>query len=173
MDCPSCKHSLRTIQYEGIDIETCDHCGGDWLDADELSKITVIREVIFDVDERRAIAEAEPIRGVRPQDVDRDLVCPKCGATTDVVNYGGNSGILVDRCTGCGGFWLDASELEKVQMVVEGWEDALPEDLRKYGPKLRDVAVRMDIEDDVRVSRLPIIGGFINMCVNGILDVID
>ena len=35
------------------------------------------------------------------------LKCPKCGGTTDAINYGGDTGILIDRCTACQGVWLD------------------------------------------------------------------
>ena len=36
MNCPLCTSSLKTIHYEGIEIETCGSCEGEWLDADEL-----------------------------------------------------------------------------------------------------------------------------------------
>jgi len=170
MNCPNCKAPLRGIRYEGIEIETCDSCQGEWLDADELGKIVRLREEIFDVQERRAVAESTTITGVVLEDVDRDLVCPKCGATTDAVNYGGDTGIIIDRCTGCRGFWLDDGELEKIQMVVEGWDDALPDDLAEHGERLRNVAARMDRDDDVHPSRIPVVGRFINSLVNGILD---
>ncbi len=170
MDCSICKTPMRSIQYEGIEIETCDGCGGEWLDADELRKVIDIREVRFDEDEQRAIAESAPITGVKIADVDRHLTCPGCGHPSDPIVYGGDTGIVVDRCTGCGGFWLDAAELEKVQMVVAGWEDALPEDLKKYGPRLRDIEVAWDKEDDVTVSRSSVLSPLINMLVNGIID---
>jgi Zn-finger nucleic acid-binding protein len=173
MICPNCQNVLRTLNYEGIAIETCDQCKGEWLDSAEIGKIVRIREVRFDPDERRAIAESTTIKGVVLAAVDRDLKCPKCGEATDAINYGGDTGIVIDRCTGCRGFWLDDGELEKIQMVIEGWEDALPEDLKKYEPKLRDVAVEVDKADDVTISRLPLIGGFINSAINGILDLMD
>ncbi len=166
MQCPNCQQPLTTIDYEGVEIETCSSCQGEWLDADELGKIVRLREVKFDEQARRAIAESTTITGVILKDVDRDLTCPKCGGTTDALNYGADSGIILDRCTSCMGFWLDGDELEKVQMLVEGWDDALPDDLAKYGTKLRDVAAKMDAEDDVSPSRF----GFINSIINGILD---
>jgi Zn-finger nucleic acid-binding protein len=162
---------LRSLQYEGVDIESCDGCRGEWLDADELGKIVQLREERFDDELRRALAAAAPIRGVRLADVDRDLTCPACGGQTDPVNYGGDTGIILDRCAACGGFWVEDEELEKVQMLVEGWHDALPEDLARYGPMLRDVEVRMDAADDVHPSRIPLVGRFINTLVNKILDV--
>jgi len=173
MKCPNCNGPLRTVDYEGIAVETCDGCNGQWLDDGELGKIVQVRQVRFDPQERRAIAESTTIKGVKLEDVDRDLRCPKCGGTTDAVNYGGDSGIIIDRCTSCRGIWVDADELEKIQMLVEGWDDALPEDLKKYGPKLRDISAKLDQDDDVRVSRLPLVGGFINAAINGLLDLTD
>lgn len=170
MKCPNCQEILTTIDYEGVEIETCSSCHGEWLDSDELGKIVRLREVKFDEETRRAIAEATPITGVKLVDVDRDLTCPKCGGSTDAINYGSDSGIILDRCTDCKGFWLDNEELEKVQQLVEGWEDRLPEDMKKYGPILREVRAKLDREDDVTVSRLPIVGGFINSIMNGIID---
>ena len=166
MNCPKCRKPLSTIDYEGIQIETCRSCGGEWLDSDELLHVTRAREARFNPEERRAIAESSTIEGVVLKYVDHDLVCPKCGATTDPVNYGGNTGLIIDRCTGCRGFWLDGAELEKVQMLVEGWEDKLPDDLAQYGPELRRIRARLDQQDDVRVSRF----GFVNAAINGILD---
>ena len=166
MKCPNCNSLLRSITYEGIAIETCNTCGGEYLDAGELGHVVRAREVRFNENERRAIAAAVKITPVELKDVDRDLTCPKCGGQTDAINYGGDTGIIIDRCTGCSGVWLDKEELEKIQMVIEGWEDHLPEDLEKYGPKLREIAVDLDQRDDVTISSV----GFINTLINGILD---
>ncbi len=166
MNCPNCRALLREDVYEGIEIESCDGCRGAWLDDRELGKIVQIREVKFDPQERRAIAESTTITGVVVKDVDRDLKCPKCGGTTDAVNYGGDTGIIIDRCTGCRGIWVDGGELEKIQMVIEGWDDLLPEDLKKYGPKLRQVAEQVEESDHVKVSR----SRLMNSLINGILD---
>ncbi|MCL4691468.1 MAG: zf-TFIIB domain-containing protein [Candidatus Hydrogenedentes bacterium] len=171
MNCPGCGRTLEPITYEGITLESCPGCGGEWLDGDELKHITEIREDKFDEQARKAIAESTTIHGVKLENVDRDLVCPKDGSPTDPINFGGDTGIILDRCTGCGGFWLDAGELEKVQRLVEGWDDKLTGDLAQYGAQLRNVAVDGDRNDDVTVSRIPLVGRFINACVNGILDI--
>lgn len=39
------------------------------------------------------------------------LRCPKCAAMMDRVEM---EKFCVDRCTACGGFWLDSSELQQV-----------------------------------------------------------
>ncbi len=168
MKCPRCAGNLETITYESIRLETCSCCKGEWLDDLELGHVNRVREIRFDPEERRAVAQAATITGVRLDDADRNLACPKCGGRTDAVNFGGNSGMIIDRCTGCGGIWLDADELEKVQMLVEGWEDCLEGDLAKHGPRLRRIAEQMDRRDDCSPSRF----GFINAVINGILDVL-
>jgi Zn-finger nucleic acid-binding protein len=173
MKCPNCQTPLKTNDYEGISIETCSQCNGEWLDSDELGKVVAIREARFNSDEKRAISESTTIKGVVLEDIDRDLKCPKCDGITDALNYGGDSGIIIDRCTVCHGLWLDDRELEKIQMLIEGWDDALPADLEKYGPKLRDVAAELEEADDVAVSRIPFIGKFINSAINGIPDIVN
>jgi Pyruvate/2-oxoacid:ferredoxin oxidoreductase delta subunit len=35
--------------------------------------------------------------------------CPKCGRKLEEINY---QSVRIDRCTGCGGVWLDPGELE-------------------------------------------------------------
>ena len=103
MQCPQCDTLLCTIDYEGIEIETCPDCEGEWLDDGELKHVVKAREVLFSKEERRAIAAATKITGVKVEDVDRDLTCPNCGGQTDAINYGGDTGIIIDRCTGCRG----------------------------------------------------------------------
>ena len=168
MQCPVCDSPLRTVDYEGIKIDTCDGCQGEWLDAGELRPILKAREVRFDEQQRRAIAAAAKVTGVKLDKANRKLTCPKCGRRTDAVNYGGDTGIVIDKCSECGGIWLDHGELEKIQMVVEGWEDNLPEHLAKHSPHLRRIAADVDAGDDIHVSRF----GFVNSIINGVLDIV-
>ena len=168
--CPDCHVSLRPITYEGIEIETCDTCGGDFLDSHELGKIVQIRQVKFNEQELQSIAQAEPITGVPVAEVDNPVICPKCVQAMDPINYGHDSGIIIDRCALCGGFWLDAGELQKVQMVVEGWDDRLPQVMKEHGEKLRDVSAGVAQVGSSEVSRVPLIGPFINSIINGVID---
>ena len=64
MQCPTCQVPLRAIDYEGIRIDSCNDCGGTWLDAGEFKQIIRAREVRFDPDERRAVASAAKGEGV-------------------------------------------------------------------------------------------------------------
>jgi len=169
MECPACHGELSTVMYEGIDVETCPACGGEWLDSEELGKIVKIREERFTEEQRRAIADSTVRTAVVLDDVDHDLLCPKCGGTTDALNYGGDSGIVIDRCTSCGGFWLDKEELEKIQALVEAWEEEVPEDVSKHGPGIHEAFAKADRKAEVKVSRVPLVGPLLDMLVNGII----
>jgi Zn-finger nucleic acid-binding protein len=39
MHCPKCGFQLDTIQFRGLAIDRCFHCGGTWLDAGELEQL--------------------------------------------------------------------------------------------------------------------------------------
>lgn len=40
MRCPRCDDSLQESQVEGVTIESCEKCGGVWLDSGELEQLT-------------------------------------------------------------------------------------------------------------------------------------
>lgn len=169
MQCPKCHQQLTGIDYQGVHLETCPKCGGDWLDAGELGSIIEARKMRFDEKECLAIAQAAKIKGVKLASLNRHLTCPKCGGTTHPVNYGDDTGLIIDECAGCGGMWLERGELEKIQELVEGWREELPADLIQYGPKLRQVALEEDQKLQVHPSHI----AFINSIINGILDVFN
>jgi Zn-finger nucleic acid-binding protein len=105
------------------------------------------------------------IKGIK-LDLNRHLTCPRCRGNTHPFNYGDDTGIIIDQCGACHGVWLDRGELEKIQELVEGWEDELPEDLAQYGPKLRQISADEDKDLDVHISHVHLI----NSLINGILD---
>lgn len=168
MQCPRCDVELKTIDYEGVKIETCPGCNGQRLDAGELRHIVEVRDVRFGDEERRAIEAAVSVDPAEVAGAGHGLSCPKCGGLMKTLNYGGDTGIMVDRC-GCGGVWLDSGELDRIQMLVERWRDGFPEDSRRHGPQLRQIAADVNERTKVDVSRF----GFVNAIINGILNVFD
>lgn len=169
MQCPSCDATLETTDYEGVRIEICPGCDGEWLDAGELRHIVKVREVRFSPEQREAVSAVTKIKPVPLKGYERNLVCPRCGGQTEPHNYGGDTGIVIDRCEGCGGVWLDGGELERIQMLVESWDDGLPNLLAKDGPRLRQIAAEADERPRTEVSRFR----FVNAIINGVLKVFD
>lgn len=44
------------------------------------------------------------------------MKCPKCAAEFETLTH---EGVEVDRCTGCGGVWLDAREWEALEQTAD------------------------------------------------------
>ena len=168
MQCPKCQQPLTGIDYQGVHIETCPQCGGDWLDAGQLGNIVRARQARFTKEECVAVAQAAKITGTKLTTLDRHLTCPQCGGTTHPVNYGDDTGLIIDECAGCNGVWLDKGELDKIEELVEGWDDELPDDLAHYGPKLRQVESDVNQFETVHISHFRLI----NTMINGILDLL-
>jgi len=167
MNCPRCYTILCTIAYEGIDVETCPDCQGEWLDAGELKKIVQTIEKTFTQDEIEALDAINKNIFTLDDTPENEVNCPKCPATElNRFNYASSTGIALDKCPQCGGIWLDRAELEKVQILVEEWHKKLEEDKEKYGPIIektrKQVEARMD--KAVSVSRF----GFINAILCGV-----
>jgi len=126
MNCPSCQISCIQENYEGVNIDVCSSCRGVWLDQGELKEIISKREKVFKSNEVEAVNRLCGVNGVPKEEESRNLPCPKCNnKPMKTQNYNYSSSILIDRCSkGCG-IWLDADELEKVQMHSELWQDKL------------------------------------------------
>jgi Zn-finger nucleic acid-binding protein len=76
MKCPKDGYDLSSSEYHGVQIETCPHCGGMWLDAGELEAVaheehpTVLGRVLSDAFSAfrrspRTWRGDQPIRGPR------------------------------------------------------------------------------------------------------------
>ena len=168
MNCPQCSDGLRTIVYEGVEVSACDGCGGEFVGHDGLAQIVRTRDARFAPELTATISERPPIYGVPTEERERRLCCPVCNKQMDVVNYGGDSGVFVDRCGACGGVWLDRQELEQVQAIMERWQDDAPEQLRAVATELeasrRDTALRT--ANPFAGSRF----AFVNAMINRVLD---
>ncbi len=40
MHCPNCGMELHALKFKGFDVDKCFNCGGTWLDAGELEKLS-------------------------------------------------------------------------------------------------------------------------------------
>lgn len=169
MDCPRCiTATLESVQYEGVTIDVCNTCGGQFLDHAELGHIVHAREMRFDEASRELVAERNPVFGVPTEELSHDIKCPKCAKPMSTLNYSCDSGVYIDSCQGCGGFWLDADELETVQIYQEEWEEKAPEMIK---------AIAGDIAED-RLAREEQMSGafqgsrfaFVNALINRLLD---
>lgn len=168
MNCPLCKAALRRIAYEGVSIETCDKCGGEFVGGEQLAQIVKVRDEKFAPELLKEVSTFKPSFAVPPQAFKRSLDCPACRAATRPVNYTGDSGVVLDRCTSCSGLWLDNSELEKIQALLEKWEDEAPAKIREATGQIKDSQRRAAslTTNAFRASRF----SFVNAVINRMLD---
>jgi Zn-finger nucleic acid-binding protein len=168
MLCPVCHKPLSAIKYEGVNIYTCDCCGGEFVGPDELAAIVNKREAVFGTALRALCEDHQPMFGVPKDADDRDLDCPACDGCMQLVNYGGDSGIAVDRCDTCGGVWLDHDELEKIQIIMEDWQEQAPRTLNDIAGKLELVRRQTAAKTGKAFEHSRF--SFVNAVINRLLD---
>ena len=171
MKCPRCSSELKTIDYEGADIETCPDCGGEWLDDGELKKIVQTVEKTFPQEMIDSLDAINRNIFSIDESVDNQLSCPICSAVElNRLNYASSSGIAIDRCPECRGIWLDKEEIENVQVLVEQWRSKLAEDMAEFGPLLDKIREEEEARDPelITISRF----AFVNSVLRGIMNYI-
>lgn len=111
MICPACSRQLTETQVGEVVVDVCHGgCGGIWFDAFELQR----------VDEQHEAA-GEPLlhipRNPKVQvDFTRKRQCPRCHGVKLMRHFfSARRRVEVDDCPNCGGYWLDAGELEKIR----------------------------------------------------------
>lgn len=168
MNCPACTHTLRTCSYESVEIETCDGCGGEFVSGDEMRHIVRVREERFSDPQRASVAGRRPMFGIADADATTRFCCPTCRVPMNPINYAGDSGVVVDRCPSCAGMWLEQSELEKVQVLMERWQDEAPARIDASRGALAQALEesRKDVSGTFSGSRF----SFVNALVNRYLD---
>jgi Zn-dependent protease with chaperone function/Zn-finger nucleic acid-binding protein len=126
--CPSCGAALTSVDYEGVRILACGHCGGRWVSTADVARIVARREVTFTA-EQRALAEDLAARGIELRKAaargalrapEALRPCPTCGATMIRRLYSYDFSIDIDYCARCDSFWFDRDELEVLQVLAEG-----------------------------------------------------
>jgi len=148
--CPRCQIALETSDYQGVALEACSRCGGQWLDPEHL-------KTILDTLEAPQGHPAQPGNVVDRRKAKENLPCPSCGQQLEPFNYAGDTGIILDKCFRCGHIWLDAGELEEVQRAVGESRRGLERDVKRFSADLHEVEVREDRREqqDVRTTPMP------------------
>ncbi|TVQ30702.1 MAG: hypothetical protein EA376_12310 [Phycisphaeraceae bacterium] len=168
MKCPECSNPLRRMRYEGVEIHTCDGCGGEFIGQRELVHIVRTREARFDAQLQHKLADRKPLFGVPIEKTERELTCPTCEVNMNVVNYGGDTGVFIDKCVDCGGVWLDNEELEKIQILVERWQDEAPAQIAAMQARLDEVRRLTREQSQARYAGSRF--AFVNALMNRFLD---
>ena len=119
MHCPKDKQVLKHEILHGVAIDRCQQCHGVWLDTDELR--TLVSH--FSADETNKFLQLKDradLRKTPPGEFwsETEHSCPHDGTKLGRRYFGGNSGIGIEYCQQCSGFWFDGGELESIRKVV-------------------------------------------------------
>lgn len=111
--CPLCWTEMEIIRIDDLEIDVCSRCSGIWCDAMELEKIQKINHTqlskYMDAYWKPALPDSEVSYPLK-----RLLCCPVCGLLMNTYSHGRGSGILLDRCKGGCGKWLDGGEMRLI-----------------------------------------------------------
>jgi uncharacterized protein len=161
MKCPRCDSLLVAMEYDGVEVESCPGCKGEWLEAGELEKIVEHHDEVFTAEELASLDAVNKEIFTDENDDHDELNCPSCdNSQMEHFNYGDTSGIILHKCLECGGIWADKDELQKIEEVVDGWKASLNEDVKSYAPVLRKIEAQEqeELDRNVSISRF----GFVN-----------
>ena len=111
MKCPACFSQLTSVTLDRLTVDVCRaSCGGIWFDAFELQQVDEPHE---STGQWLVHIERDPQLRV---DFSRKRDCPKCdGVKLKRRQFSAKRRVEIDECPGCGGYWLDAGELEKIR----------------------------------------------------------
>jgi Zn-finger nucleic acid-binding protein len=110
--CPLCTVPCDVAQLAGIEVDVCPRCRGIWFDDGELVQLPDklnTAELADSAAECLATGSQAAPGEPRPA----YLPCPVCGQHMRRHNYRQASGILVDRCNGCG-TWVDRESVRRI-----------------------------------------------------------
>ncbi len=117
MRCPACGTQMRHEMVVGVELDQCAACKGFWFDDGEVGRLVPLLAEAGNVPELDArIIHTKPVPGrINPQ-----RRCPHCSTVMANFNYCYDSNVLLDRCPGCRGVWMDGGELAAVAQYVKG-----------------------------------------------------
>ncbi|MBU1537178.1 zf-TFIIB domain-containing protein [Myxococcota bacterium] len=127
MRCPHDGSTMGKRIYEAdIEIDQCPDCMGIFLDTDELQEIQSTVEKNYDAKKLKRPDKAAAAFEVQRQLESKPIQCPNCEETMSKKEHGFTSQIVVDICPFCRGLWLDAGELEALEIFFEKQREAAP-----------------------------------------------
>jgi Zn-finger nucleic acid-binding protein len=110
MECQICKGILTPVRTNEIEILSCTNCRGFWVKRGDLNRL--IKHKAGDI-------EFSSVDHHMHGDTHGILKCVYCeDHATIKTNFIGNSDVILDFCEGCGAFWVDAGEADKMQEYV-------------------------------------------------------
>ncbi|GEM_PF-2721804 len=107
MKCPACEDVLKTYKVKGnaeLLVEKCLACNGLWFDDNELNLVLQNDKILKELN----------TNGLKSLHTSKRR-CPHCAVSLSS-GLVGSTGILVESCSKCNGYFLDEGELKKLNL---------------------------------------------------------
>ena len=118
MNCPRCHAELSETSVRDVAAQVCPRCTGMFLHRGELNKIAepTDGDLEFSTVDLDSFSHA---------DEHPETACPECPeAGMKKVEFNIYTGVVLDHCERCGGFWLDGDELTRINDEVRKLNEA-------------------------------------------------
>jgi Zn-finger nucleic acid-binding protein len=119
LKCPRCDVATALQRFGEAEMDVCQRCGGMFFEQGELSRAATptagdIEYSTIDLDS----FEHDDHFGL--------IICPRCRGDQQMkkVEFNIHTGIILDYCDGCRGFWLDGRELNRINDEVKRLNEA-------------------------------------------------
>ena len=121
MKCPRCAKETAVQQNHEVAVDTCADCGGVFLDHGDLNRVAEATDGDLEYSTIHEKTSDYP-------DSFGPIDCPRCEhGAMQKVEFLVYTGIVLDYCRGCGGFWLDGKELERINKYVRDLNESSAE----------------------------------------------
>lgn len=115
MRCP--RDTTELSKSEDGDVYSCTTCGGMFFTRGELDRLAEPHEGDLEF-------STVDLDDFTHPDIYPAGDCPACGERMEKVEFNIYTGIILDYCPSCGGFWLDAGELDRINGEVRELNEA-------------------------------------------------
>jgi len=102
---------MKAQIVDGVTLEICPNCAGTWFGADELKTMLGTSQAALS-DVERALPHVEQRLGGQSQ-----MLCPDDKVRLDQYHYLYSSPAVIHTCSICGGFFVAATELPKMEQA--------------------------------------------------------
>ncbi len=122
MNCPRDGQALRETSRGDVTVPVCPGCGGMFLHQGELNKMAAATAGDLEF-------STVDLDTFQHDDAYGPIPCPDCGAGEMAkVEFVIHTNLILDYCGSCGGFWLDGTELDRINDEVRRLNEAAAED---------------------------------------------
>lgn len=172
LTCPACGPGYnlvsRTLGSEQTAILECSNCAGFWLSHAQFEHVVRAKQAEA-IPGLSQTSTTKP--SIRPQKGPMYRKCPECGDVMNRLNYGRQSGVIVDICPQHG-VWFDHKELDAILQWVRAGGRAAATKKSRLDRAPRATAARSAITSEARTPTLGRAGSSLDDPLAWVTDVV-